>query len=135
MHASRLVSRRGPPGEGGFTTVTWVVCVSFTLLLVVWTFNLAAYLYGRGAVRAAVDEAARAGARVDADSVAVCQEKAATTLASLLGGSMGEGVAVTCAEEDGVVRARADVVFQSWLPPVPDWSFAANGAVIKEQAP
>ncbi len=67
--------------------------------------------------------------------MAVCQEKAATTLASLLGGSMGAGVAVSCAEEDGVVRARADVAFQSWLPPVPDWSFVANGAVIKEQAP
>ena len=135
MRLSRLVSRRGPPGERGFTTVTWVGCVSFTLLLVVWTFNLAAYLYGRGAVRAAIDEAARAGARVDADSVAVCQEKANTTLASLIGGPFGGNVDVTCAEEEGVVRARADVLFQSWLPPVPDWSFVANGAVIKEQAP
>ena len=135
MPRSRLLSRRGPPEEGGFTTVTWVVCVSFMILLVVWALNLSVYLYGRGAVRAAIDEAARAGARVDADSVAVCQEKANTTLASLIGGPFGGNVAVTCAEEDGVVRARADVLFQSWLPPVPDWSFVANGAVIKEQAP
>ncbi len=109
--------------------------MGLTLVIFVWVANLAVYLYGRGVVRSAIDEAARAGSRVDADSAEVCQERANQVLSNLLGGSMGQELAVSCAEEDGVVRARADVVFRAWLPPVPDWRFQATGAVIKEQVP
>ncbi|MDP9389082.1 MAG: hypothetical protein M3Q48_14485 [Actinomycetota bacterium] len=125
----------GARGEAGFTTASYLMVVGFTLVMFVWFTNLAVYLYGRGVVRSAVDEAARAGSRVGADSARQCQERASEVLGNLLGGSMGQGVAVACAEEDGVVRARADVRFQGWLPPVPDWSFRVTGAVIKERVP
>lgn len=125
----------GPRGEAGFTTASYLMVVGFTLVVFVWFTNLAVYLYGRGVVRSAVDEAARAGSRVGADSARQCQERARDVLGNLLGGTMGQGVAVACAEEDGVMRARADVRFQAWLPPVPDWSFRVTGVVIKERVP
>ena len=121
--------------EAGFTTVSYLMVVAFTLVLFVWFANLAVYLYGRSVVRSAVDEAARAGSRVDADSARLCQNRASEVLGNLLGGSMGREVAVSCAEADGVVRARADVRFQAWLPPMPDWNFHVTGAVIKERVP
>ncbi|MDP9402236.1 MAG: hypothetical protein M3P85_02655 [Actinomycetota bacterium] len=125
----------GPRGEAGFTTASYLMVVGFTLVVFVWFTNLAVYLYGRGVVRSAVDEAARAGSRVGADSARQCQERARDVLGNLLGGTMGQGVAVACAEEDGVMRARANVRFQAWLPPVPDWSFQLTAAVIKERVP
>ena len=128
-------SKPASPSEAGFTTAELLLAVGLTLLIFVWVANLAVYLYGRGVVRSAIDEAARAGSRVGADSATVCQERANQVLANLIGGSMGRELAVSCAEEDGVVRARADVVFRAWLPPVPDWHFQATGAVIKEQVP
>lgn len=124
-----------PEAEAGFTTPSYLMVVGFTLVVFVWFANLAVYLYGRGVVRSAVDEAARAGSRVGADSALQCQERAGEVLGNLLGGTMGQGVAVACAEEDGVVRARANVRFQAWLPPVPDWSFQVTGTVIKERVP
>lgn len=120
-------------GEGGFSTATYLVALGLSLLPLVWFANLGVYMYGRGAVRDALDEGARAGARVDADSVAVCQQRVEATLDNVLGGSMGRGVAVSCEEVNGVVRAHARVSFQSFLPPVPDWRFDATATVIKER--
>jgi hypothetical protein len=111
-----------------------MVAVGLSLLPFVWFANLGVYLYGRGAVRDALDEGARAGARVGVDSAAVCEQRVHDILASLLAGSLGRGVTASCDEEsDGVVRARARVEFHSFLPPVPDWRFTATAAVLKEQ--
>ncbi|MDQ6724976.1 MAG: hypothetical protein M3066_02200 [Actinomycetota bacterium] len=120
-------------GEGGFTAAAYMVVVGLSLLPLVWFANIGVYLYGQGAVHDALDEGARAGARVGVDSTAVCQQRARATLGNVLGGTMGRGVTVTCDESNGVVRARATVHFGSFLPPVPDWNFAATAAVVKEQ--
>lgn len=112
-----------------------LLCVGLTLVMVVWVANLAIDLYGRGVVRSAMDEGARAGSRVDADSVAACEDRAGEVLSNLLGGIMGDGVKVSCSETDGVVRSRAEVTFASWLPPVPDCTFHASGAFLKERSP
>ncbi len=110
-----------------------MVAMALSLLPLVWFANIGVYLYGQGAVRDALDEGARAGARVDADSVTVCQQRVQATLGNVLGGTMGRGVSVTCDEVNGVVRAHAAVHFASFLPPVPDWNFNATAAVVKEQ--
>lgn len=132
-----LPARRARPNhsQGGFTTVQLLLCVCLTLVMVVWVANLAVYLYGRGVVRSAMDEGARAGSRVEADSVAACEDRAGEVLSNLLGGTMGDGVEVTCTESGGVVRSRAEVTFASWLPPVPAWTFHASGAFLKERSP
>ena len=120
-------------GESGLTTVAYLVALGLSLLPLVWFANLGAYMYGRGAVRDALDEGARAGARVDVDSVAVCAQRVQATLDNVFGGTMGRGVSVSCDDVDGVVRAHAQVRFRSFLPPVPDWNFDATASVIKEQ--
>jgi Flp pilus assembly protein TadG len=105
--------RRSSRGEGGFTTIEYTVCMSLSLLVVVWLANLAVFSYGKGAVREAVDEAARAGARVDVDSVGACEARAAQVLDNILGGEMGAGVTILCSEAGDVVRAEADVHFDA----------------------
>ena len=53
-------------GEGGFTTIQYVVATGFSLLLFVLAANLLVGLYERGAVRDALDEGVRAGVPVAA---------------------------------------------------------------------
>lgn len=127
--------QRRSRNEGGFTTLEYTVCVSFSLLMLVWLANLAVFSYGKGAVREAVDEAARAGSRVDVDSVSTCQARATQVLVNILGGTMGRDVTVTCSEQGGVVRAQATVHFAAWLPPMTDANFQLTGEAIKVRAP
>jgi hypothetical protein len=97
--------------------------------------NLVVDLYARGAVRAAVDEAARAAAPVDV-SLDACERRARDVLDGLLGAQMRSGVQVECSDAPGSVRARAEVVLPSWLPAVvPDWSFSITGTAVKEREP
>lgn len=112
-----------------------MLAVGLTLVVFVWIANLALMLYGRGVVRAALDEAARAGSRVGDDSVQLCLARAEEALDEVLGGSMGDDVTLSCSEGTGVVQANADVVFRSWMPPVPDWSFSVASTSVKETAP
>ncbi len=93
------------------------------LAVFVWLLQLAVFAYGRGVVRSALDEGARAGSKVT-DSVERCQERAAETMTGLLRGTMGNGVAITCTEESDRVLAHADVRFTAWAPAMPDWTFA-----------
>ena len=127
----RLARRRSRP-ESGSGSVEFLAAVGVGLVAFVLVANLAVWQYGRGVVRAALDEGARAGSRVGVESAATCEARAGEVLADLLGGAMGDGVRLRCAEEDGVVRARADVVFPAWLPGVPSWGFRATGVVVKE---
>jgi hypothetical protein len=121
--------------EAGFSTVQYVAATGLSLLAFVALANLVVDLYARGAVRAAVDEAARAAAPVDV-ALDVCDRRAREVLAHLLGGRMSSGVRVECSESAGSVRARAEVVLPSWLPAVvPEWSFSLVGSAVKEREP
>jgi hypothetical protein len=96
-------------------------------LVLVFFVNLAqlvVWQYGRGSVRAAVDEAARAGAGT-AGGLDACEARASDVLGDLLGGSMGDEVRVACSDDGDGIVAEAKVVFRSWMPPVPDWSFTS----------
>lgn len=109
--------------------------VSLSFLVLVWGANLILWSYGKGVVHSAVDQAARAGSRVDVDSAAVCEARAQEVLANILSGSMGSGVQISCSETDGIVRALAQVTFAAWLPPLTDSVFEATGQALKERAP
>lgn len=120
--------------SGGFATVQYVLATAFSLVVFVMLANLVVFLYGRGVVRAALAEGARAGSPAEAGPAA-CEAAALDVLDDLLGG-MRDQVAVHCAEEDGLVRARATVGFRSWLPAlVPDWNFRAGSSAVKERTP
>jgi hypothetical protein len=93
--------------------------------------NAVVDLYVRGVARAAVDEAARAGATLDA-TVDDCRARAR----SVLEGVVAPGsVQVTCREVHGTVRARAHVVLTGWLPGIPTWTTVLEGEVTKERVP
>ena len=123
-----------PRGERGFTTIQFVVATALSLLLFVMMANLIVFLYARGAVRAAVDEAARVGARADA-APTDCERRAASTLDGLVGGRLRSQVQVRCEAGTDVVRVRADVRLSAWIPGVPDWDFTLVGRATKERVP
>ena len=100
----------------------------------VWLLQLAVFTYGRGVVRSALDEGARAGSKVT-DSIERCEERAAETMTGLLRGTMGQGVTIACREEGDRVLARADVRFPAWAPAMPDWTFSITATSRRTPAP
>lgn len=121
-------------GQAGQVVPAYLVAVGISLVFFVLLVQFVVWQYGRGAVRAALDEAARVGAPADA-GVNDCQDRAAMVLGDLLGGAVGRDVRVSCTETPTQVRASADVVFHSWLKPSPDWSFRLTASARKEQLP
>jgi hypothetical protein len=102
-----------------------------SLVVFVALANAVVDLYTRGVARAAVDEAARAGAVLDATSND-CERRAV----EVLDGSVPRGsVRVTCNEDDGRMHARALVALAGWLPGLPSWTFVLDGSVLKERLP
>lgn len=111
----------------------FVVAVGFSMLFFVLLSNLMAVQYGRGAVRAALDEGVRHGARYGA-AASACESRIREVLGGLLGGEMGSGVSYRCRSDSTRTGARAQVVFPAWLPGVPEFRFemAATAAVERE---
>jgi hypothetical protein len=123
-----------PGGQAGFLTVQYLAAIGVSLLLLATFANLIAFQYGRGVVRAALDEGARAGSRSGAN-IGECEQRAEAALDDLLGGPMGDQVRVRCREVGGRVVADATVTFRGWGPGVPDWSFPLRAATVKEREP
>lgn len=120
--------------EDGFLTVQFVAATGLSLLVLVMVANLIVFQYGRGVVRAALDEAVRTGSRATAD-VEQCLRRADDAIGDLLGGTLGDGVAVRCEQSLGRVTATAEVHFAGWLPFVPDWDFEVAAVAVQETAP
>ena len=116
------------------TTIQYALATSIVLVVFVMVANVVVDLYARGAVRAAVDEAARAAARVDA-TAADCATRADDVLSGLVGARLRDRVVISCEQDVGVVTARADAQLPSWLAFVPDWSFTVVGTAVKETSP
>ena len=120
-------------GEKGFATVQYVVATAFGLVLLALVANLLVDLYARGAVREALDEATRAGTRVDAPS-GTCAERAAEALDAVLRGSLGDRVSVHCTDDPAWVSATAEVVLPSWIPwLLPDWRLTLSAVAARER--
>jgi hypothetical protein len=121
--------------EAGLSTIQYVAATGLSLLVFVALANFVVDLYARGAVRAAVDEAARAGAPIDT-ALDACERRARDVLDHLLGGQLRSGVQVECSDGSDTVRAHAEVVLPSWFPAVvPDWNFSITGSAVKEHEP
>lgn len=97
----------------------------FTVLL-----QFLLWQYGRGAVRSALDEGARAGAATTNPDE--CVRRAEQSLQQLLGGDMGSHTTITCAQTPQQMTAAATVTFPAWLTFVPDWTFQLQAAVAIE---
>lgn len=118
----------------GFVTIQFVTASALALVLFTGMANLVVFHYAKGVVRAALDEGVRAGARAPA-AASECQHRAGAVVRDLLGGRMGDGVAISCAASFRDVRAVADVTFHGWSPMVPDWSFTARATSVREAGP
>jgi hypothetical protein len=126
-------AQRPRTGEHGFVTIEFLVAVGFSLLVLVMITNLVMVQFGRGVVRAAVDEGARAGARLSADPVQVCLDRTQRTLESI--GQLGDVTAADCELVDGQVRSVATADFEGWLPFVPVFTEDAEATARLEVEP
>jgi hypothetical protein len=118
------------------TGVAFVVAAGMALILFVSLANVVTMSFTRGAVRAAIEEGARVGARSD-DPVTACEDRARAVLGGLLGPSVRAGVTVRCSVE-GVpptVRARADARLVPWWPGLPALAFATEASSAREELP
>jgi hypothetical protein len=107
------------------------VATAFSLLLFVALANAVLDLYVRGVARAAVDEAARSGAVLDA-TTDDCRRRARDVLDGVV---VPGSVQVTCREVGGTVHARAQVVLAGWIPGIPTWTMVLEGEMAKERLP
>jgi hypothetical protein len=123
-----------PTRQGGFVTAQFVVVVGLSLLFFTMMANVIVFMYGRGVVRAALEEGVRAASPAAATS-AICQREADETMRSLLGGSMGREIRIECEIRGGEVHALASGRFRGWLPGMPDWRFTQQATAVKEQLP
>ncbi|GEM_PF-612922 len=110
--------QRGDRGEGGYLTIEMLTAVAASLVLLVVVVNLLVMAYAHGAVRAALDEGARAGARHE-QPVAACQTRAQHALEGLVGALSEEIGEVSCTSEGSVIVASIDGELGGWLPLVP----------------
>lgn len=118
--------------EAGLTTIQFALATALSLLAFVVLANFIVFLYARGVVRAAVDEAARVGGRHGA-SVEQCENRAADVLQDLVQGLQTD-VQVVCTLDDGIVRSEASVTLRGWVPPAtPDWSFTLTAQSVRER--
>lgn len=132
MPMPRARARERGSDEGGMTTVQYAAATGLSLVVFVMLANLIVFLYARGVVRAAVDEAARTGGRAGA-TTAECEARARDVVDDLAGGGLAE-IRVSCEAAEAVMRSRAEVTLFGWLPGiVPDWSFTLTGQSVKER--
>ena len=119
-------------------TVQYVWVIATSLFLFTLVANVVLVQYGRAVVRTSLDDGVRAGARVTTSPEAAeltCERTAEATRLDLLAGALGDGITVDCVPGAGEMQAVATVVFASWFPAVPDWSFTERAVAVQEQAP
>jgi Flp pilus assembly protein TadG len=116
-------------GDRGVSSIQFVLAAALALVLFLALANLVVVQYGRGAVRSALEQGARAGS---ISGVSGCEATADQVIADLLGGRMSDGLVLTCGNDDGAVVATASVTFESWTPLTPDFEFQLSSAAVIE---
>ncbi|MDH5616380.1 MAG: hypothetical protein OEY62_07570 [Acidimicrobiia bacterium] len=116
----------GEKGEGGFATIQHVVAAGLALVFFVLLANLVVMQYGRGVVRSALDEGARAGALSGAGP-AECLARVDGVLDDLLGGPLFADLIWTCSRDGEWMVAAATGRLAGWLPMVPDIPLQMEG--------
>ena len=120
--------------HGGAALPTIFVAGILFLFLVIFA-QFAVWQYGRGVLRSAVLEAARAQTPVDAPFGA-CERRFESVRLSLLAGSLGDGVGpVSCTVTDEQIVVTIDATFERWLPISPDWQSTVEAVAVRERVP
>jgi hypothetical protein len=119
-------------GESGMVSISYVLAAGFAMIFFAILANFVVIQYASGAVRAALDEGVRNGARADA-GVAVCMATIDDILASVLGGPYGDDVAASCQDTGDVMVASAQATFRGFAPLVPDLTIDFEAVAAREQ--
>lgn len=106
-------------GERGMVSTSYVLAAAFAMVFFAILANFIVIQYASGAVRAALDEGVRNGARADSDTT-VCLATIDEVLSSVLGGPYGADVATACRDDGDVMVATASATFRGFAPLVPD---------------
>lgn len=150
-HASGCQSACGPPDDeqelgplkgprahrdqdAGFVSIQFLAATGLSLVVLVWMLYFVTVQYGRGVIRAALYEGARAGSQAPA-SETECETRAQDVLRDLLGGQMGREITVRCEVEGDLIRASAEGVFRKWLDLLPDVPIQMTTVAVKEHGP
>ncbi len=121
--------------ERGSAALTSVAAMGMFLVMLTILVQFAAWQYGRGVLRSAALEGARAGSAFGVPA-GLCERRFDEIRGDLLGGSMGDGVGpATCAVADDRVTVSVDARFEAWLPVMPGWSFTVTAVSTREVAP
>jgi len=129
--ASAVAPRAEQVRDRGMATVSLIVASGIMLLILTGILQVITFQYGKGTVRAALDEGARAGSR-SIQAVATCQARAADVLSDLLGGPMGDGVSVVCTDAGERVVATATVHFDGWFGRLTGYDATLTASAAKE---
>lgn len=107
--------------DAGLSSVQFVLAAGLSLILFTGLANLVVVQYGRGAIRSALEQGARAGSVAGAEA---CEATAIDVVDQLLGGSMSNGIRVRCVATGNSMSASATAEFRAWIPGVPDFEVA-----------
>jgi hypothetical protein len=116
-------------GDRGVSSVQFVLASALAMVLFLALANIVVVQYGKGAIRSALEQGARAGTTA---GVAACEERAAQVVDDLLGGRMSDGLVLSCSLSGGSMVATASAAFESWTPLTPDFSFSLSSAAVVE---
>jgi len=127
-------SHRRQAEEFGFISVEILGAVFLSFLVLVALMNIIVVQYGLGVVRAAADEGARSGARLNsgASATAACEARAADVLQSI--GRLADASS-GCTVDGDQVRSVVNVRFEPWFPGVPAVEEQIEGRSVLERPP
>lgn len=119
--------------EAGLSSVQFILAAAMALVLFLALANLVVVQYGRGAIRSALEQGARAGAV--SGSAADCEAKVVDVVGQLLGGRMSDHLAVRCIVQPDRVLAQGSAVFESWTILAPDFMVSMTSEAVVETMP
>lgn len=100
--------------DAGLASLEFVVAAALAMVFVVGLVQVIAYQYTKGAVTAALERGARAGA-VAGGGERECLAALSDSLAEVLGGVVGDGLTAGCTVDEETVRAHATGSVPSWM--------------------
>lgn len=115
--------------DRGVSSAQFVLASALSLILFVMLANLVVVQYGRGAIRSALEQGARAGS---VSGAAACLETATGVVDDLLGGRMSDDLLISCEVMGSTIGATASARFETWIPLMPDYEFSLVATAVVE---
>ena len=115
--------------DRGVSSVQFLLASGLALLLFLAFANLVVVQYGKGALRSALEQGARAGT---VNGPVACEHTASQVIEDLLGGRMSDGLVLDCERSGSAIVATGSATFESWTPLTPDFSIRLTSRATAE---